>query len=277
MGLSGWDWIEALPDELAGQQKLLRGLLTFSEAHDYIRWLVIGCSLSRGAGDRFSDLDMGMGVNDDDFAAAVPRVHRAVDALSDLVESYSHKIPAVTGEHERIFAQYADRCQVDLVVFPASTQIGAAPNLLVLYDPGRRVEITADRTPVTTQQIRERAFGSWCALADLGKYMRRKSTWEALDRLNEARSQFLQLLAAVMDVPDSQYGLTSILDFAPDVLPPELEVTVADLDAGRITRAARELARQLTELGLGMPDETQAVLPTAMGEFITADLEQLPA
>jgi len=58
MSLYGLDWIDRLPAELAGQQALLRCLLALCEADDSIRWLVIGCSLARGAGDRLSDLDL---------------------------------------------------------------------------------------------------------------------------------------------------------------------------------------------------------------------------
>jgi len=65
MQTSGLDWIDDLPPELAGQQALLRGLLALCDADDRIRWLVIGCSLARGAGDRLSDLDMAMGIRDE--------------------------------------------------------------------------------------------------------------------------------------------------------------------------------------------------------------------
>src|SRR5712691_4883263 len=193
MSLYGLDWIDRLPAELAGQQALLRCLLALCEADDSIRWLVIGCSLARGAGDRLSDLDLAVGVRDDEFDAIVPVVRRAVDSLGDLVESYHHQLPSVRTTHERIFAQFANRCQVDLMVFPASEPIGSVPNVVVLYDPDGHVVISSDRQPVTPEQIREWAFRGWCALADAGKYLRRRSPWEALDRLTEARSQLWQL------------------------------------------------------------------------------------
>src|SRR5215469_16252508 len=113
-------WIEQLPDEMGGQRALLRGLLSFCEAEESIRWLVVGCSVARGAGDYLSDLDMAIGVRDEDFATAVPKIHLAVDGLGVLVDSYQHRLPSVMGDHMRIFAQYTDRSQVDLMVFPAS-------------------------------------------------------------------------------------------------------------------------------------------------------------
>jgi hypothetical protein len=275
MNTSGPDWIDDLPPELAGQRALLGGLLALCDADDRISWLVIGCSLARGAGDRLSDLDMAMGIRDEDFEAARPDLRRAVDGLGELVESYYHQLPGLTQAHERIFAQFADRSQVDLVLFPASVPGGSVPNVVVLYDPDKWLVIAGERKPVTPGQIREWAFGGWCALADLGKYLRRGSTWEALARLNEARAQLWQLWAVTLDVPDPQYGLTSILDFAPGQVPASFEGTVADLDPGPLLDAARRVAALLHEAGERLPDDQRAVLPGAMARYITADLEQI--
>ena len=169
MQARGLDWIDDLPPELAAQRALLRGLLALCEADDRIRWLVIGCSLARGAADHLSDLDMGMGIRDEDFDAARPDLRRAVDGLGELVESYHHQLPAVTQAHERIFAQFADRSQVDLVLFPASVPVGSVSNVVELYDPDDQLVIPGKAKPVTPGQVREWAFGGWCALADLGK------------------------------------------------------------------------------------------------------------
>ena len=275
MNTRGLDWIDDLPPELAGQRALLRGLLALCDADDRISWLVIGCSLARGAGDRLSDLDMAMGIRDEDFEAARPDIRRAVDGLGELVESYYHQLPGLTQAHERIFAQFADRSQVDLVLFPASVPGGSVPNVVALYDPDDRLVIAGERKPVTSGQIREWAFGGWCALADLGKYLRRGSTWEALARLNEARAQLWQLWAVTLDVPDPQYGLTSILDFAPGQVPASFEGTVADLDPGRLLDAARRVAALLHEAGERLPDDQRADLPGAIARYITADLEQI--
>ena len=197
----GPDWIDDLPSELAGQRAVLGGPLALCENDDRIRWLVIGCSLSRGAGDRLSDLDLAMGIRDEDVDAARPDLRRAVDGLGELVDSYHHQLPSVTQAHERIFAQFADRGQIDLVLFPASVPGGSVPDVVVLYDPDDQLVIASETRPVTPAQIREWAFGGWCALADLGKYLRRGSAWEALARLNEARALLWQLWAARGDGP----------------------------------------------------------------------------
>jgi hypothetical protein len=194
MQTSGLDWIDDLPPELAGQQALLRGLLALCDADDRIRWLVIGCSLARGAGDRLSDLDMAMGIRDEDFDAARPGLRRAVDGLGEPIESYHHQLPSVTRAHERIFAQFADRSQIDLVLFPASVPGGSVPNVVVLYDPDEQLVIAGD------------------------------------------------------SVPDPQYGLTSVLDYAPAELPASFEGTVADLDP-RAAAGRGAAGRRIAERG----------------------------
>jgi hypothetical protein len=277
MDLRGRDWIGQLPAELAGQRAILEGLLDLCEADESIRWLVIGCSLARGAADRLSDLDVAMGVRDEEFGPVTAEVRRAVGRLGDLVDSYHHQLPGVTATHERIFAQYADRCQLDLVVFPASVRGGSVPGVVVLYDPGAVLVVADGQRPVTPEQVREWAFRGWCALADLGKYLRRQSPWEALERLQEARSQLWQLAAAAGDVPDPQYGLTSILDFAPGQIPAGMQDTVADLDPARLLSAARRLAALISETGRRLPADQRAALPDAMASYITGDLASLAA
>jgi hypothetical protein len=274
--MTGHAWINALPAELAGQKAIMLRLLEVCEADDRIRWLAIGCSLGRGAADRLSDLDMALGVRDEDFEATIGDVRAAADRLADLVDSYHHLLPEVPGQHERIFAQYADRCQLDLVVFPASVQVGNVPSVVVLYDPDDQIVVSGEPGPaVTAGQVREWAFRGWCALADVGKYLRRRSPWEALERLHEARGQWWQLWAAAHDVPDARYGITSILDFAPDQVPAELAATVPDLNLARLQSAAQLLAGLLAGIGSSLPAAYRAVLPVAMAEYVRQDLEAL--
>jgi hypothetical protein len=272
MRIDGRRWIDRLPDEMAGQREILRGLLDWSEQRDLVKYLVVACSVGRGVGDRLSDLDTGMGVACADFDAAVADVRRAVDELSDLVESYHHKIPGLAMTHERIFAQYANRCQVDLVVISTADTYPGVKDEVVLYDPDGLRTAKFEPSPVTPQQVREWAFNGWACLADVGKYLRRGSAWEALERLHQARAEYWRLLATVRDVPNPQYGITSLLDFAPGSVPTDLAATVSDLDVGGLLRAALRLAGELTDVGDLLLSELRAVLPVPMAAYITADL-----
>jgi hypothetical protein len=275
MNCVGRDWIEALPDELSGQRALLRRLLAACEATDSIRWLVVACSVGRGAADRFSDLDMGMGVSDDNFDTALADVKRIIDDLGELVDSYSHQLAERSLRHERIFAQYANRCQIDLVVIPASQSIGAVRDETMLYNSGEHEVAPFEQQTLTPAQLREWAFAGWCALIDLGKYLRRGSPWEALQRLHEARDCAWRLWAAVLDVPNPQFGLTSILDFAPGRLPAGMGPTVSDLEPTSLLAAARSLAGQLTEAGEQLPPAQREMLPAAMARYVNDDLASI--
>jgi len=274
-GAGGRAWVAARPAELDGQRALLARLLDYCEADPRVRWLVIGCSLGRGAADRLSDLDLGAGVTAADFEAARAGLRAAVDGLGELVESFEHQLPGVTGPHARIFAQYADRGQVDLVVFPDTRDAGSIPDVVVLHDPGGVVTITGRRAPVPPEQAREWAFLGWCAVADLGKYLRRGSLWEARGALEEAREQLWKLQATAAGVAQPQYGLTSLLDFAPAAVPAAMAATVAGLGPAALLAAGREVARLLSAAGDGLDAGQRAALPDAMARFITADLAAL--
>jgi hypothetical protein len=277
MPVSDTTWIDQLPEEMAGQRRLLRGLLSFCEAEERVRWLVIGCSVARGAGDYLSDLDLALGVRDEDFAAVIPEVRPAVEGLGELVDSYQHQLPAVTAAHARIFAQYADRSQLDLMVFPASVSAEPFAGVVALYDPDAVIVARSHRELPTPAQVREWAFGGWCALADAGKYLRRGSAWEALIQLNNARDQLWRLQAVADGVPDPQFGVVSILDFAPETIRPGMAATVADLDPARLVSAAQHLANLLGEAGHQLPAEHRAVMPDAMARYVSDDLQQLTA
>ncbi len=270
-------WLNELPVELSGQRRIMRRLRAYCAASPDVRWLLVGCSLARGAADRLSDLDLGAGVVADRFEEAALGLRAAMAGLGELVDSFHHQLPGVQDPHERIFAQYADRCQVDLVVLPAELPDGGMPPALVIYDPDGMVSSRGRARQIAPEQAREWAFLGWCALADLGKYLRRGSAWEALDRLNEARSMLWRLWAAAHGVPDPQYGLVSVLDFAPDDAPAELADTVADLDQARLLDAARRLADLLRATGAELPAESHAALPDPMAAFIIADLADLAA
>jgi hypothetical protein len=271
----GRQWIEGLPAELSGQQALLRGMLRACESDERFKWLAVACSVGRGAADSLSDLDTALGVADDQFDTALTAVRAMVDGLGDLVESYHHALPEVATAHERIFAQYADRCQIDLVVFPASQTIGQVRDVVVIYDEDDQIVLSFEQQPVTAAQAREWAFGCWCALIDIGKYLRRGSSWEALLRLQDARAQLWRLWAASLDLPNPQYGLTSILDFAPGRLPAKMQETISDLDPWHLLRAAQSLAAQLSQACEHLRPDLRAMLPTAMARFVTADFTAL--
>ena len=114
---------------------------------------------------------MGMGVSDDAFEAALTDVRHVIDGLGELVDSYCHQLPGLALRHERIFAQYANRCQIDLVVIPASQSIGPVRDEIVLHNQGEHEVSAFEQQTLTAEQLREWAFAGWCALVDFGKQL----------------------------------------------------------------------------------------------------------
>jgi hypothetical protein len=69
----------------------------------------------------------------------------------------------------------------------------------------------------------------------------------------------------------------SILDFAPEMVPPDMAATVADLDLARLVSAARQLAHLLDQFGQRLPVEHRVVLPEPMARYVISNLRQLTA
>ena len=230
--LTGHAWLAALPDELAAQRRVMARLADRCGAWPSVTSLLVGCSLGRGAADALSDIDAALGVDAPCGEAGAERV-RTVEAmvvaalpeLGALVDVLRHR-NAASGQ--RIFAQFADRTQLDLtVVTEAEIQMrrrsGGAPDFIPLYQASATPDFEApdaltsassggpgESRPggsppgceppsayaVTGDQVREWAFLGWCALIDADKYLRRGSLWEAHNRLHEARHHIWALWAA---------------------------------------------------------------------------------
>ena len=296
-------WVAALPPDLQAQKALLTALTGWCEADPAARYLVVGCSLARGNADWMSDLDMAMGVDEAEVEAVVGRVMAVLAGFGPLVQVFAHRLPTFHAPHRRVFAQYADRSQVDLVVAPSTS--ANLPGTVVLYDPDGLV--TAHEAPAAGEaQATEWAALGWAALADLGKYLRRGSPWEAHQRLEEARAQLWKLVALAAGVAEPQFGVTSLLDAQPghwgpaegepdvgepDVGEPDvgepgqgepgrqwragMAATVAGLDGPGLRGAALALAARLEQVEDGLAARDLCRPPVALARFVRRDLEAL--
>ncbi|MST31591.1 hypothetical protein GHK86_02445 [Acidimicrobiaceae bacterium USS-CC1] len=269
---TGRTWVEALPKQLAPQRRLLEVLLAFCEQDPAVAWLVIGCSLARGNADALSDLDLALGVDDADAddESIAERVRRALLLLGEPVDSLTHSLP---GGPQRIFVQYVDRSQIDLVLGSATAAFPA--DTVVLYDPHAAVTITGPAPGVAPSTLREWAFLACAALADVGKYLRRRSAWEAHARLGTARDELWKLFAVALGARDPQFGLTSIVDFAPELLPAAMQATVTEVDLDALTAAARAAAALLAQIADQLPPTLAAGFPAEMLAYVTAELGAL--
>jgi hypothetical protein len=262
----GRDWLATLPANVLRQQALLGRLLDEAEADERWRLLELSCSLARGAGDELSDIDVGLGAADGSWPELVAEIPALIGRLGSVVDSLRHDL-GWNGPHERVFVQYADGTQLDLVVFAASMRTGLPPGAIALLD---RDDVARHRwePPVyraTDESLREWAFLGWVALANASKYLTRTSLWEALAQLDVVREQVWRLWAAAHDVEYPVFGLTSVLDEPSCPVPSGIEDTVARLDSADLLRAAFRLA-ELLEEGAG------SAHPQPMAEHVTARL-----
>lgn len=290
--MEGRAWLAALPEELAAQRRVLTGLVDRCEAWPLATSLLVGCSLGRGAADRFSDIDAALGVDaprGDAGSGRVATLERMVLAalpeLGALVDVLRHPTGPARQHVRRIFAQFADGTQLDLAVvadaeIEARRRAGGAPDFVSLYqapasaDPQMQAdgETSGGEPPdaytVTGAQVRERAFLGWIALIDADKYLRRGSVWEAHSRLHEARHRIWALWAAAQGAMYPWHGLSQVLDHDPADLPPGIESTVAGLDAVDLRRAARASAGVLTAASEAAARRHPAELPGAMADHV---------
>ena len=83
-----------------------------------------------------SDLDVGIAVRDDDWEAVAGELPDRLRRIAVTVDLLAHAMPEWGDRpHRRLFVQYADGRQIDLVVRPAGAVIGRVPGAVVLYDP----------------------------------------------------------------------------------------------------------------------------------------------
>lgn len=269
------DWLASLA--LQTHAMLLRRLVAKAERDPSVRFIELCCSVARGVGDELSDLDLGLGLADEAWPDALSAVAPMLAEIGEMVDLLEHRI-AEWGDipHRRFFAQYRNGVQVDLVALPVSRRPGMPVGSIALYDPDRRLEttMTSSLERATAEAVREWASLGWIALANLDKYLRRGSSWEALEQLHEARTHLWRLWAVTCGAPYPAFGLTSALDQSPAATPVGLEHTVATLELHDLRRAAIVLASLLREISASAANGVGAQLPDVMGTYISERLAE---
>lgn len=246
----GDSWLDTLRGRLPRHAALIEALLAICRDDERIRVLELQASIARGAGDELSDLDLGIAARDDSWESVADDLPARLRGIADTVDLLGHAIPAWgTRPHRRIFVQYSDGRQIDLVVQPAGGVSGRAPGAVVLYDPDGRLaaERSVRLATASADDVRAWEVLGWELLANVSKYVVRGSAWEALARLTMARDVALQLWAVAEGVPYPAFGLTSLLDADPPRLPHGLDATLAGTDPDSLAAAARACAALLRE------------------------------
>ena len=226
------EWLLGLPNELALQRAVMRGLIEQAKANDRIRLVVVGCSIGRGNADALSDVDAYVGVADDgDWRASLPAIDAGLPKIGPILDLHHQFLSdAKRADYRHTFIQYEDGVQVDLVVSPAFAHRAPDREWVVLYDPDGRVSGAPEQRDPTSEQVRTWMFGGLGRLSAAAKYLERGSLWEALTVLEAARADLWRLWAVAIGAPDPQYGVTAVLDLPEARVLPGMERTIARLD-----------------------------------------------
>lgn len=247
-------WLDRLRRDLPEHAAIIDALGRGVAADDRWRFLSVSCSLGRGNGDAFSDIDAGIGMVE---VLPVDELERDALALvagaGELVDALVHHWPGLGENDRRIAAEYGNGVQLDLVFSQATTRTGRLPDeeFAVVDKDGRlddvpraRLAARAERVP---GQCREWSFLGWWAVSDAAKYLRRGSLFEATARLDSIREQALRLFAAAQGIRFPEFGLTSLLDYPPFELPHGLADTYARPDDRRAVVLAAVAAADLLD------------------------------
>jgi hypothetical protein len=245
---AGRAFLAAMPDTVARQREILGAMLDVIEHEPALRWFELGCSLGRDAGDELSDIDCGVGVADDRWDDALALGARLSAGGGNPADEMRQVFPGPAGATcWHLFTLYDDGAQLSLVLMPASWRSGLRPGSVALHDADAQL-VTPVRPPNADADgatLHEWASLGWIALGDVAKYLDRGSTWEAYQRLGQARGEVFKLWAASQSVDFPEYGLTAILDTDGATLPPGIDTTVATLDVNDLRRAAIATAHVL--------------------------------
>ena len=217
----------------SGPWRLVRQLRDWAGATEWCRWLELGGSLGRGAGDELSDVYADIGIAVDPGEARAEAI-AAVSRFAPVAASFVQRL----GGLDHVMVQYRDGRQLSLVLDPDSERGGLPPGAKALLDrtgalarPGSPAVVTA-----STEDTREWAFLAWWAIADVAKHARRGSAWRAVEALHEARTMAWRLHAAALGLDYPVFGAVTVVNArrpAPDGLADTLPATPDDARAPR--------------------------------------------
>jgi hypothetical protein len=83
---------------VGGQRRLLESLIAAAEAAPAFRWLELGGSLARGAGDELSDIDAGLGIADASWDEDLAAAETATRAAGPVADAFRQRYPGKDGQ-----------------------------------------------------------------------------------------------------------------------------------------------------------------------------------
>lgn len=247
-------------------------------ADERLRWLEVCCSLAAGRGDEWSDVDAAIGyareLEPEDLEGVGTSIVEGAGRPTDVLR---HVMPGGPVEAPRFAVEYENSVQLDLMLMPAARRPGLPTGSVAVVDKDGRLS-AAWQPPVehepTPAVAREWLMLGWWALGDVAKYLHRESLLEAVERLTEARQQALRLHAAAEGVAFPSFGLVSLLNFPPFLLPPTLMDTYAlPSDRRGIAKAAKAVGVLLDEAAERLSGRLNAAVASSWSKTMSQRLE----
>jgi len=227
--------------DAGGPRALVAELESWATATSWVIWLELSGSLGRGAGDRYSDVDAGIGVSE------VGHLDSIEAAVSDFGAVAARVREPFGAGMTHLITVYRDGRQLSLVVMPEDGRRGLPPEAMALVDKAGHLREKLDRNrwdPDDTE-MRRWTFMSCLGAADALKHAARGRMWRAIRSLSEARDLYLQLIAAREGVVFPQFGAVS-LENANRPIPLTIAQTLpTSLSPGAVASSVRALVRHL--------------------------------
>jgi len=273
------DPIGDLRERLPRHWRLLDALRGVVDGDDRLRWFELGCSLGAGGGDELSDADVGIGYTEIPSPELEAFALSVAGAVGPPVDAIVHRMDGWPEDVCRVAAEYPDGVQLDLVFMPASHRDALPDRTIALADKDGQLakqRVSRSSRPPSHEVARQWVFLGWWALSAADKYAVRKSWFEAVEALAEARKHMLCLYACGNGVPYPQFGLVSLLDYPPFELPDRLaETYCSPADPDAVVAGLRTCAALLHQATGSAASQLGANLDSAMAEATTRRLAKL--
>ena len=132
-------WVAGLRRSMPRQAELLERLMLLVDEGVQDRALIVSCSLGRGNGDMWSDIDAGLRHTILDEKELEGHAAYLAERLGDVVGMYIHDVDGFGQPTRRLAAEYATGVQLDLVLMPTTARAyHCAGEEVVLVDKGNQ-------------------------------------------------------------------------------------------------------------------------------------------
>lgn len=232
--------------------RIVERLTEWARRTDWVDWLELAGSLGRGAGDRWSDVDAGIGLADgEDVGSRLVAVRSVLDGFDVVAGSAVEPF----GEGVHVSVLYADSTELSLVVLPASFRAGLPPEATALVDKSGRL---ASPLPSSRWEPDEAAlelwrYQAWTLCADAARHAVRGASWRALGALSESRDRLWRLWAHAHGLTFPEFGAVTVSNAAlaePDGM---AATHPSSLEPAELVRAVRALLAVLRTVADGGP------------------------